>query len=85
MTHASLPGSKRHDTLAVVTGRSGRGTARQTIRIDETLWERFGGLVPGGNRSDVIREFIRWYVRDRESGRPVGMPKRPAADVAPGD
>lgn len=78
MTHATPESPPRHDTLSAVTGRSGRGTARQTIRVDEALWERFGALVPGGNRSDVVREFIRWYVR--EGG--ARMPKRPADDTA---
>lgn len=63
-----------------MTGRSGRGTARQTIRVDEALWERFGALVPDGNRSDVVREFIKWYVR--EAG--AKMPKRPAETAEQG-
>jgi hypothetical protein len=56
-----------------VTARSGRGTARQTIRIDEDLWNRFG-QVAEPDRSTVLREFIRWYV-----GEPgTKAPKRPA-------
>lgn len=54
-----------------------RGTPTRPIRIDPTLWERFGvsaGAV-GLDRSAVLREFIRWYVR--EPG--VRMPKRPEA------
>ncbi len=82
MTHASPNDANRHDTLTPVTSRSGRGTARQTIRIDEKLWERFGAQVPDGNRSDVIRDFIRWYVHDQGAK----MPKRPGApdDLPPG-
>jgi predicted transcriptional regulator len=48
-----------------VTGRSGRGTPRQTIRIDEDLWTRFGELAAaqGLDRSALLRQFIRWYLR----------------------
>ncbi len=82
MTHARPEGGNRHDTLAGVTGRSGRGTARQTIRVDESLWERFEAArqqAGATDRSAVIREFIRWYVHERgDKGKPVQMPKRPA-------
>jgi hypothetical protein len=75
MTHATPVGEKCHDTLATVTGRSGRGTARQTIRIDEATWERFGNAsaAAGADRSAVLRDFIRWYV-----GEPgTALPERP--------
>ena len=63
MTHATPETENRHDTLAAVTGRSGRGTARQTVRVDEDLWARFGA-VADPDRSAVLREFIAWYVRE---------------------
>ncbi|MGI5162750.1 hypothetical protein ACQEU3_47090 [Spirillospora sp. CA-253888] len=51
-------------------------TPRQTIRIDSGLWDEFGDLVGGRNRSRVIREFIAWYVR-----RPKAtLPKRPVVE-----
>lgn len=77
MTHATPLSTDRHDTVTTVTGRSGRGTARQTIRVDEALWEHFGAGAEqmGADRSAVLREFIRWYVR--EPG--AKMPKRPDA------
>jgi hypothetical protein len=85
MTHATPGTENRHDTLTPMTGRSGRGTARQTVRVDEALWKRFGDArerAGAKDRSAVIREFIRWYVRDRdEQGRPVPMPKRPDAEA----
>lgn len=46
-------------------------TPMHTIRIDEELWRRFGE--EAGDRTAVIREFIRWYVRE-PSAR---MPRRP--------
>lgn len=75
MTRATVVTGKRHDTLAGVTSKSGRGTARQTIRVDEDLWARFGGQAEaiGKDRSTLLREFMRWYVR--EPG--ARMPKRP--------
>jgi hypothetical protein len=62
--------------LSDVTGRSGRGTARQTVRIDHELWDRFGVAArsAGVDRSSVLREFIRWYVHE------VGLPQRPAPE-----
>lgn len=52
-------------------------TKHRTIRIDDTLWDAYGELVD--DRTAVIRDFLRWYVR--EPG--VKLPKRP--DVSPVD
>ena len=75
MTHATHSAEKRHDTLTSVSTKSGRGTARQTIRVDEALWEQFGKETASAesDRSAVLRDFVRWYVR--EPG--AKMPKRP--------
>jgi hypothetical protein len=74
MTHGANQSEICHDTLADVTGRSGRGTARQTVRIDPELWDRFGVAArsAGVDRSSVLREFIRWYVHE------AGLPERPS-------
>lgn len=76
MTHATPIASPRHDTLPTVTVRSGRGTARQTIRVDTDLWDRFGAAAEqaGTDRSEALRAFIRWYLREQGAK----MPKRPA-------
>lgn len=76
MTHATPKTEKRHDTVTRVTGKSGRGTARQTIRIDETLWEQFDAATKalGTDRSTWLRDAIQWCVRDAEAK----APKRPA-------
>jgi hypothetical protein len=78
MTHSTdLPGV-RHDTLASVTGRSGRGTARQTIRIDEESWEDFGekAAAIGMDRSSVARGLVDWF-----RGLPgAELPARPWVD-----
>jgi hypothetical protein len=80
MTQATPETAERHDTLTGVTGRSGRGTARQTIRVDEALWDRFAeaATVDESDRSAVLREFIRWYIR--EPG--AKMPRRPDAKIS---
>ncbi len=52
-----------------------RGTPTRPIRIEPALWERFGDLAQP-DRSTVLREFIRWYVRE-PGGR---IPKRPKID-----
>ena len=75
MTQASRSGNNRHDTVADMSARSGRGTARQTIRVDETLWDEFGETAEP-DRSTVIREFIRWYVG--QAG--AKLPKRPRTE-----
>jgi hypothetical protein len=49
-----------------------RGKSNATVRIDEALWGEFGRLT--GDRSAVIRQFIRWYVRERGAT----LPKRPS-------
>lgn len=81
MTHATSRETNRHDTLTPVTGRSGRGTARQTIRVDEDLWGRFGAIAEP-DRSTVLRDFIAWYVR--ESGAKMPQRPGPAGDLPPG-
>ncbi len=75
MTHATPPEPIRHDTLRPVTGRSGRGTARQTIRMDEELWNRLGAAAERVNldRSEVLRRFARWYVGEPD----IELPERP--------
>jgi len=50
----------------------GRGTTKSGIRVPEDLWRRFGELAEP-DRSTVLREFIRWYVREPDA-KP---PKRP--------
>ena len=51
-----------------------RGADNITVRMAHDLWESFGEVVD--NRSTVLREFVRWYVR--EPG--AKMPRRPEAD-----
>lgn len=53
-------------------------TPTTPIRIDRELWARFGDAAGARNRSAVLRDFIRWYLR--EPG--ARMPKRP--DPGPG-
>jgi hypothetical protein len=78
MTQTSDPLGNRHDTLIGVTGRSGRGTARQTIRVDEGLWERFDEVTKqmGTDRSGWIRDAIRWCVGETDVSPPVRPERR---------
>ena len=48
-----------------------RGFPNATLRLDPELWRTFGAAAT--DRSAVLREFIRWYVR--EPG--AKMPRRP--------
>jgi len=47
-------------------------TPLQNVRVDRGLWESFGSVAEP-DRSAVLREFIRWYVR--EPG--AKLPRRP--------
>lgn len=89
MTPSSLGHEKCHDTTAChdtpgpgtvtpVTKRVGKGTARQTVRIDEELWTKLGLTTEtaGTDRSTVLREFVRWYVREEGAE----LPERPGED-----
>ena len=49
-------------------------TPLKRLRCDDALWDRFGELAEP-DRSAVLRQFMRWYVR--EPG--VTQPKRPPA------
>jgi hypothetical protein len=53
-----------------------RGTDNVTLRIGEPLWRDFG-VIASPDRSAVLRDFIRWYVR--EPG--VKMPQRPSKET----
>lgn len=71
MTPARDEGHNRHDTLPAMTGK---GTTRQTVRIDALLWQRFGNSAEKADRdrSALLREFVRWYVGDVDE-----LPERP--------
>lgn len=54
------------------------GSPNRAFRLDDLdLWTRFGAAAAeaGSDRSAVLREFIRWYVRDLGAR----MPQRPGA------
>ncbi len=53
------------------------GTQRVAIRIDGTLWDKFGELAEP-DRSTVLRQFINWYVGVDKVTRP-NRPVPPAA------
>lgn len=72
---------KCHDTMVTMTGTSGRGTARQTIRIDPERWGQFekGAAAVGTDRSKVINDFIAWYNHEPGAKRPTRPPGDNAA------
>lgn len=63
-SESNCPDTEASPNLIAVTGRSGKGTARQTIRIDHELWERFGKVAEklGIDRSQLVREYIEKLV-----------------------
>jgi hypothetical protein len=45
---------------------------KHTIRMEDDLWDEFGGFVGGRKRADVLRQFVEALL-----GRPgVKMPRR---------
>ncbi len=48
------------------------GTPRQTFRLDRATWDRFGDVaeVAGRARSEVLVEFVRWYIREKGATAP---------------
>ncbi len=54
-------------------------TPHRPIRVEDDLWEEFGRLVGPRNRSAVIREFIRWFVRERGAKLPERPPRQELA------
>jgi hypothetical protein len=64
--------------VTAVTKKVGKGTARQTIRVETEVWEDFGATADrlGSDRSALIREYILWAIR-REGASP---PRRPGPD-----
>ncbi|MFY1686386.1 hypothetical protein [Plantactinospora sp. WMMB782] len=62
-----------------MTRKSGKGKPRQTIRAEEDLWLRFdeSTAAAGSDRSEVLREFMRWHAGDPNAR----LPRRPANAV----
>lgn len=58
-----------------------KGTDRQTFRLDRGVWDEFGETTsrtdPPSDRASVLRDFIRWYNRERGAKLPA---RPPAAD-----
>jgi hypothetical protein len=49
-------------------------TPLRPVRVEGTLWKLFGEVVGTRKRSGIIRDFIRWYLR--EPG--ASLPDRPS-------
>lgn len=50
-------------------------TPLRPVRVEGALWNLFGAIVGTRKRSGIIRDFIRWYLR--EPG--ASLPDRPSA------
>lgn len=55
----------------------GRGTHKVIFRIPEDQWQRFGQAAgaAGTNRAAVLREVIRWYLREQGAQLPARPPQ----------
>lgn len=58
-----------------------KGNPRQAFRFEPELWTAFCAAVDAADppvpRSEVIRQFMRWYVREKG----VKLPERPSREV----
>ncbi|TDC63863.1 hypothetical protein E1258_09455 [Micromonospora sp. KC207] len=52
-----------------------KGTSLQSFRVATDLWRRFAerAKLAGTNRSEVLRRFIAWYLREPDAE----LPERP--------
>lgn len=50
---------------------------QRPIRVEKELWDPFGAAVGDRRRSEVLREFIRWYLREPGAKLPDRPPRRP--------
>lgn len=53
-------------------------TPHRSIRLEKDLWDRLDGAAKanGYDRSGLIRQFVRWYLREPNAR----LPQRPGAD-----
>lgn len=50
-------------------------TKHRSVRIDDPDWADLATQAPGGDRSAVIKDLVRWYLR-----RPgASLPERPVS------
>jgi len=71
--HGNTTSNMAAYTAATLDGVNEKHTPLRPVRVETELWAEFGRLVGARNRSAVIRDFIRWYVRERGAT----LPKRP--------
>lgn len=55
-------------------GTPRRHTPTVPVRVDPDLWDHFGAVVGPRNRSDVLRQFMRWTVREQGAKLPARPP-----------
>lgn len=89
MTHASRAAPDCHDTfdankIQTMTGKSGRGTARQTFRYDGEKWNKFGvaAEAAGSDRSSMLRDLIDWVMGDPDAPAPRRLVQPPLKKVS---
>lgn len=51
-------------------------TKHRSVRIDDQDWTDLAEQAPGGDRSAVIKDLVRWYLR-RDGAE---LPDRPAEE-----
>lgn len=50
-------------------------TKHRSVRIDDDDWKDLAAQAPGGDRSAVIKDLVRWYLKRPDAD----LPERPAS------
>ena len=74
--HGNVAVERPAYTAVTMGGVPENHTPLRPVRVEGALWNLFGEIVGIRKRSGIIRDFIRWYLR--EPG--VTLPDRPTAD-----
>lgn len=80
------PNAYAGDSVIVMSPQdTSHHTPNRVIRVEPELWDAFTAAVkrnqPAKTKTDVIKEFLRWYVRERGARLP-DRPERQKPDAA---
>jgi metal-responsive CopG/Arc/MetJ family transcriptional regulator len=51
-------------------------TPRVVVSMPGGLWKKLGALIGDRNRSDLLRSFVAWYVREPGAKLPERPPRK---------
>lgn len=66
LSHGPLPNWARSAGRVAAVSH----TPLRPVRMDDELWETFGDAAGDRQRSEVVRNFLRWYVGEDDARQP---------------